>query len=126
MEWERRKADSEPEPEVVKLQLCLAQCVSGAGVPWSGGKCHSPQGASGCVVRMDRRRRLLPATGCGGRGGDLGDGKVKDGTELAICCYFLKLDDSYMDSYCTLLFLCMLEVFIIKNLIKKISLHIVF
>lgn len=60
------------------------------------------------------------------RGGDLGDGKVKDGTELAICCYFLKLDDSYMDSYCTLLFLCMLEVFIIKNLIKKISLHIVF
>lgn len=67
VEWERRKADSEPEPEVVKLQVCLAQCVSGAGVPWSGGKLHSPQGASGRVVRMERRRWLLPATGCGRR-----------------------------------------------------------
>ena len=53
------------------------------------------------------------------RGGDLGDEEVKNGTELAICCYLLKLDDSYMDSYPTLLFLCLLEVFIIKNLIKK-------
>lgn len=52
-------------------------------------------------------------------GGDLGDGEVIDGTELAICCYLLKLDDGHMDAYCTLLFLYMLHAFHNKNLIKN-------
>ena len=58
------------------------------------------------------------------RGGDLGDGEVTYGTELAICCFLLKLVDGYMDIYCTLLFLYVLEVFIIKNLILKKSAYI--
>ena len=55
------------------------------------------------------------------RGGDLGDGKVKDGTELAICCYFLKLDDSYMDSYCTPIFVYAGNFYNKKFNLKKLA-----
>lgn len=54
-EWERRKANSEPEPEVIQLQLCLAQCVPGTGVPWSGEKVIGPRVVSGpcCALQPD-------------------------------------------------------------------------
>lgn len=40
-----------------------------------------------------------------GEGRFSGEGKVTGGTQLAIFCYLSKLDDGYVDTYCTLLFL---------------------
>lgn len=44
------------------------------------------------------------------REGDLGEGKVPDPAELAVSRYLLKLDDDYMDTEYTSLFLCMLGI----------------
>lgn len=61
-EWERRKANSEPEPEVIQLQLCLAQCVPGTGVPWSGEKVIGPRVVSDPCCEDGQKEAVLPCS----------------------------------------------------------------